>query len=143
MGAHDVVDHRDLVAQTRRNGRQYVDFIAQYADTSRHWEAMCKLIAPQGRIGTIVETPDKLDISMLQEKSAALMWELMFTRSLFATADMDRQGKILARVARLVDDGLVVTTETEKLEGLSAKTLKKAHRMIETGSMIGKLVVAY
>ncbi|MDA4846641.1 zinc-binding alcohol dehydrogenase family protein [Hoeflea poritis] len=143
MGAHDIVDHRDLVAQTRRDGRQHVDYIAQYADMSRHWDAMCELIAPQGRIGTIVETTDRLDISMLQEKSAALMWELMFTRSLFATADMDRQGNILARMARLVDDGLVMTTETEKLEGLSAKTLKTAHRMIETGSMIGKLVIAY
>lgn len=143
MGAHQVVNHRDLIAEVRAAGHETVSYITQYADTAQHWDAMCELIAPQGRIGTIVETPDKLDISALQGKSAALMWELMFTRSLFSTADMARQGQILARVARLVDDGIIRTTEQKTLHGLSAATLKKAHAIIETGRMIGKLVVAY
>lgn len=143
MGAHRIVDHRNLVENTRATGRDFVDYIAQYADTAQHWDAMCELIAPQGRIGTIVETPEKVDISALQGKSAALMWELMFTRSLFGTPDMSEQGQILARMARLVDDGIVRTTETKTLHGLSATTLKSAHKIIETGQMIGKLVVAY
>ncbi len=143
MGAHDVVDHRDLVASVRATGRDYVDYIVQYADTAQHWDAMCELIAPQGRIGTIVETPEKLDICALQGKSAALMWELMFTRSMFATSDMDRQGQILSRMARLVDDGVVTTTQTKVLDGLSAATLKAAHRLIETGATIGKIVIRY
>ncbi len=143
MGAHQVVNHRDLVADFQAAGHDTVDYITQYADTAQHWDAMCELIAPQGRIGTIVETDEKLDISALQGKSAALMWELMFTRSLFGTADMVRQGQILARVARLVDDGIIRTTETKTLRGLSAGTLKEAHGIIETGRMIGKLVVAY
>ncbi|WP_294222088.1 zinc-binding alcohol dehydrogenase family protein [uncultured Shimia sp.] len=143
MGAHEVVNHHDLISDTRAGGREFVDFIAQYADTAQHWEAMCDLIAPQGRIGTIVETDEKLDISALQGKSAALMWELMFTRSLFGTPDMARQGQILARMARLVDDGIVSTTETTTLNGLSADTLKEAHELIERGTMIGKLVVAF
>ena len=143
MGAHHVVDHRDLVAAFRDDGRTFADYIAQYADTAGHWDAMAELIAPQGRIGTIVETPENVDISALQAKSAALMWELMFTRSLFKTADMAHQGQILSRMARLVDDGVIRTTETHVLEGLSADTLKEAHRMIETGATIGKLVVKY
>lgn len=143
MGAHDVVDHRDLVSATREAGHEVVDYITQYADTSQHWNAMCELIAPQGRIGTIVETPDKLDVSALQGKSAALMWELMFTRSLFGTPDMSRQGQILSRMARLVEDGVISTLETRVLNGLSAATLKEAHRIIEQGATIGKLVVKY
>jgi len=143
MGAHHVVDHRDLVASVRAAGREHVDYIVQYANTAQHWDATCELVAPQGRIGTIVETTEKVDISALQAKSAALMWELMFTRSLFGTPDMDRQGAILARVARLVDDGIVTTTQTKILEGLSASTLKEAHRIIETGATIGKIVVKY
>lgn len=143
MGAHQTVNHRDLVSEVRAAGHDTVGYITQYADTAQHWDAMCDLIAPQGRIGTIVETAEKLDISALQGKSAALMWELMFTRSLFGTADMARQGQILARVARLVDDGIIRTTEQKTLHGLSATTLKEAHAIIETGRMIGKLVVAY
>ncbi len=143
LGAHEVIDHRDLVASTRATGHTFVNTIVQYADLAQHWDAMAELIAPQGRIGSIVETSEKIDVTALQGKSAALMWELMFTRSMYETADMHRQGMILARVARLVDDGLIKTTETRTLHGLSAATLKEAHRLIETASTIGKLVVRY
>ena len=143
MGAHQVVDHRDLVKSVRATGRDHADYIVQYADTAQHWAAMCELVAPQGRIGTIVETTEAVDISALQGKSAALMWELMFTRSMFQTPDMARQGQILSRIARLVDDAVVTTTESRVLSGLSAETLKEAHRLIETGATIGKLVVKY
>ena len=143
MGAHDVVDHRNLVADMQKAGHQTADYIVQYADTAQHWDAMCELVSPQGKIGTIVETDEKLDISALQGKSAALCWELMFTRSLFQTADMYRQGQILARMADLVDDGTIQTTETIVLNGLSAQTLKQAHETIEQAATIGKMVVKF
>ncbi|WP_370229436.1 zinc-binding alcohol dehydrogenase family protein [Cognatishimia sp.] len=143
MGAYEVVNHRDLIASTRATGHESVQFITQYADTAQHWDAMCALIAPQGKIGTIVETEEKIDISALQGKSASLHWELMFTRSIYQTSDMAKQGQILARVAQLVDDGILRTTDTKTLHGLSAETLKEAHKVIETGAMIGKLVVRY
>ena len=143
MGAHDVVNHRDLVGEVRKDGREFVDYIAHYNALDTHWDAMCELIAPQGRISSIAETPEKLDLCALQGKSAGFMWELMFTRSLFGTPDMARQGQILARMARMVDDGIITTTDTKQLNGLSVDTLKEAHRIIETGAMVGKLVVAY
>ena len=46
-------------------------------------------------------------------------------------------------MARLVDDGIITTTETKTLNGLSAETLKSAHKTIESGSMIGKIVVQF
>jgi NADPH2:quinone reductase len=143
MGAHVVVNHRDLVANMHKAGLESADFIVQYADTAQHWDAMCELVSPQGKIGTIVETDEKLDISALQGKSAALCWELMFTRTLFQTSDMYKQGQILARMASLVDDGTVRTTQSRVLNGLSAKTLKEAHAIIEKGTMIGKLVIKF
>jgi NADPH2:quinone reductase len=143
MGAHEVVNHRDLVANMHKAGLESADFIVQYADTAQHWDAMCELVSPQGKIGTIVETDEKLDISALQGKSAALCWELMFTRTLFQTSDMYKQGQILARMASLVDDGTVRTTQSRVLNGLSAKTLKEAHAIIEKGTMIGKLVIKF
>ena len=143
MGAHFTADHRDLVQSYRSNGHEHADYIVQYADTAAHWDAMCELVAPQGRIGTIVETEKSVDISALQGKSAALMWELMFTRPMFATADMARQGQILRRLAGMADSGQLRSTGNERLHGLTAETFKTAHSMIETGSMIGKLVVKY
>jgi hypothetical protein len=67
----------------------------------------------------------------------------MFTRSLFQTADMAEQGKILARLAVMADDGVVQSTLTETLEGLRASTFLDAHRTLERGEMIGKLVIDY
>jgi zinc-binding alcohol dehydrogenase family protein len=143
MGAHQVVNHHDLVAEMNSVGQETADFIVQYADLAQHWDAMCELVAPQGKIGSIVETDVPLDITALQGKSAAFVWELMFTRSMFKTPDMHQQGKILARVASLVDDGIVQTTETKVLNGLSAATLKEAHAIIEKAAMIGKLIVKF
>lgn len=143
MGAHEVVDHRDLVAEYRTNGDEFVNYIGQYNGLDIHWDAMCELIAPQGRISSIAETADKLDLCALQGKSVGFMWELMFTRSMFKTDDMAQQGAILARMADLVDDGIVTTTETKVLHGFSADTLKEAHQTVETGAMIGKLVIKF
>ena len=141
MGAHSVVDHRDLVASMHRAGFETAKYIVQYADTAQHWDAMCELVAPQGKIGTIVETPEKIDVTKLQGKSVALCWELMFTRSMFGCADMSTQGKILNRVAAMVDNGQIRSTAGETLVGLTEKNLKAAHSRIETASMIGKIVV--
>lgn len=67
----------------------------------------------------------------------------MFTRSLFSTPDLACQGQILDRMARLVEDGTNQTTETRVLSGLSVRTLKSAHEIIESAAMIGKLVVDF
>ncbi|MDO3409970.1 zinc-binding dehydrogenase [Saccharibacillus sp. CPCC 101409] len=77
----------------------------------------------------------------LKDKSGTFAWELMFTRLLFGTPDVIRQHELLNATADLVDDGQTVTTLTERLSPFNATNLREAHRRIETGSMIGKLVV--
>lgn len=143
MGADHVVDHRDLEAEVKKAGFDTVEYIAQYADTAQHWNAMAALVAPQGKIGTIVETSEKIDVTMLQGKSASLHWELMFTRALFQTEDMQVQHDILNEVAAMVDAGTISTTMTDSISGFSVESLKEAHRRIERGSAIGKIVIDY
>ena len=65
----------------------------------------------------------------------------MFTRSLYGTADLGEQRLLLDRVSALLDDGALVTTATTVLEGFTVENLREAHRMVETGQMIGKVVV--
>jgi hypothetical protein len=76
----------------------------------------------------------------LMSKSVAWLWELMFTRPLYQTPDMARQGHILAEIARLLDEGRLRHTMTEHGGVLSAATLRQAHARLESGQMIGKLV---
>ena len=65
----------------------------------------------------------------------------MFTRPLSETADIERQGEILAETARVVDEGIIRPTVTQILHGINAANLRRAHEMLERGDMIGKLVV--
>lgn len=142
LGADEIADHRDLVASVRGLGRQHVEFILCANDFEGHWRSLCELVAPQGAICSILGARE-LDVSPLMAKSVTLAWELMFTRSAFATEDMVEQHRILDRVAELVDAGRIRTTLTQTLEGFTAGNHRQAHRLAEAGRMIGKLAIAY
>jgi NADPH:quinone reductase-like Zn-dependent oxidoreductase len=104
---------------------------------------MADVIKPQGKVCTIVETKNSrpVNISVFQRKSVAFMWELMFTRSLFQTPDMQSQHDLLNEAGRMFDEGLLQTTVTENYGPLTAENLRRAHGKLESGSMIGKLIL--
>ncbi|WP_261817923.1 zinc-binding alcohol dehydrogenase family protein [Vibrio gallicus] len=143
MGADYVVNHRDLVQSVREQGIEHVDYIFNVADTKGHWESMVELIAPQGMISSIVEFDGGIDLSALQGKSAGFIWELMFTRSLFTTEDIQQQQHILFQVANLIDSGRIKSTLTQTLHGFEVETFKQAHSLIESGTTIGKIAIKY
>lgn len=141
-GAHHTINHHeDFRAQLEQLGYHYVDYIFCLNATDQHFDAMVDVIAPQGKICSIVETDQKLNLSALQQKSATFVWEFMFTRSLFQTADMIRQHEILTQVATWFEEEKLETTVTQTLIGLNAANLKEAHRLVESGKTIGKVVV--
>ena len=75
-------------------------------------------------------------------KCIGIHWEMMFSRPRFKTADMAEQGRILARVAQLIDEGELRGIQRETLTPINAENLREAHRRLESGSTIGKLVIA-
>ena len=136
MGADYVVNHhKDLKSQIKELiGIDYVDYILCLNDTDGHFESMKQLVAPQGKICSIVETKSPVDLGgILQQKSATFVWELMFTRSLFQTPDMMAQHQLLNTVADLIDSNKIKTTLTEVLSPINAENLRKAHRKLESG----------
>lgn len=142
-GAELVVNYRDLKGELAKHNLKFVDYIFILNDTDGHWDAVSELIAPQGHICTIVENDRPLDQSKLKSKSAALHWEFMYTRSMYQTADMARQGEILNEVAKLVDTGVVESSLSETLHGLSVESITEAHRKVLDGHMRGKVVVEF
>ncbi|AFJ48421.1 zinc-binding alcohol dehydrogenase family protein [Shimwellia blattae] len=142
-GASLVVNYHDLPGELAKNGLKYVDYIFILNDTDGHWDAVCQVIAPQGHICSIVENAHPLDQNLLKSKSAALHWEFMYTRSMYQTADMARQGEILNEVAKLVDAGKVRSALSDTLHGLSVSTLTQAHKQVLEGHMRGKVVIEY
>ncbi|ELY5879615.1 zinc-binding alcohol dehydrogenase family protein [Cronobacter sakazakii] len=142
-GADLVVNYHDLPGELAKHGIKFVDYIFILNDTDGHWAAVSQLIAPQGHICSIVENEHPLDQDALKSKSAALHWEFMYTRSMYQTADMARQGEILNEVAKLMDAGEVESALSETFHGLSVESISKAHEKVLEGHMRGKVVVEF
>ncbi|MFG1173843.1 zinc-binding alcohol dehydrogenase family protein [Erwiniaceae bacterium CAU 1747] len=142
-GADLVIDYKDMSAELAKHGLKHVDYIFCLNDTDGHWPAMSQIIAPQGQICTIVENEKPLNMDQLKLKSAALHFEFMYTRSMFTTDDIARQGEILDATARLLDEGKIATSLSKTLHGLSVETLSEAHKLVLEGHMRGKVVIAY
>ena len=143
LGADQVVNHRNaLDKELSVIALPQVDYIFCLNNTAQHWAAMANAIAPQGRICSIVETPDPVDLGLLKSKSATFVWEFMFTRSMYQTADMIEQQRLLSAIADLIDKGELVTTVNHVIRPISAENLRKAHAAVEQGSSIGKVVLA-
>lgn len=142
LGAHDVVDHArgDLAAQVRALGVP-VPHVFVTTHTEQHWAAVCDLLAPQGAVCLIDDPTAPPDIRLLKGKSASVHWELMFTRSLHATPDMEAQHRLLAEVSAMLDAGALRTTLAERFGPINAGNLRRAHAVLETGRGRGKIVL--
>ena len=140
LGAHYVIDHsKPLNEEVRRLGLA-VNYVASLNATGQHFAALADLIAPQGKLA-LIDDPGQLDISLLKLKSISLHWEMMFTRSMFETADMAAQHALLNEVSGLVDSGVVKTTLGERFGVINAANLKRAHALLESNRALGKLVL--
>lgn len=143
LGAHHVIDHRQpLSEELKRIGINQVTHVASLTQTDQHYAQLVEALAPQGRLALIDDPEQPLDIMPLKRKSLSLHWELMFTRSLFETADMIEQHRLLQRVAELVDAGTLHTTLGEHFGSINAANLRRAHTLLESGTAKGKIVLA-
>ncbi|MET3938104.1 NADPH2:quinone reductase [Paenibacillus sp. PvP094] len=142
MGADHIINHYEaFLPQLKALGLEYVDYIFCLNSTEKHWVNMAEAIAPQGKICSIVETDELLDLTLLKNKSVTFAWELMFTRPLFQTSDMIEQHNLLNEVSRMIDEGRLRTTVAQILSPINAANLRKAHAILEEGRMTGKIVI--
>jgi zinc-binding alcohol dehydrogenase family protein len=139
LGADEVVNHRQSLTAQIKNP---VDYVANFSgELDAYWDAMAELVAPQGALVAIVANTKPLPMDAVRAKSATLCWELMFTRPRFKTPDMIEQHRLLNQVADLLDSGKLRCTLKETLSPINAANLRKAHERLESGTMIGKLVL--
>ncbi|RKR06399.1 zinc-binding alcohol dehydrogenase family protein [Kushneria sinocarnis] len=140
MGAHEVINHHELVSELHATGRQTVDYIFNCHDIGVHWENMATLIRPLGRIVAIAETAQQVDLNALQSKAVSFSWEFMFARALHGYHP-ERQGEILAELATLLDEGRIRSILGEVIGPLDVDHLTRAHEQLEAGHTTGKLVL--
>lgn len=140
MGADHIINHRQPLAdQVKKLGLE-PRYVTSLNGTEEHFPGIVELIKPRGHIA-LIDDPQILDIASIKLKALSFSWEFMFTRSLFQTADMEKQHELLNRVSSLIDDGTLISTVTNNLGDMSTETLKEAHIQQESGRVIGKNVL--
>lgn len=139
LGADVILDHsQDLAAEARAAGLEHVDAAIALNGTDHHLAALAELIRPQGQLA-LVDDPTQFDIFAFKMKSISMHWEFMFTRTMYETPDIARQGEILTEVARLVDAGHIRSGLADRRGALTVSALRQAHADIAEGRTIGKI----
>ena len=142
LGAHHAIDHsQPLPPQIEALGIGAPGFVFSTTHTQDYVGQIAELIAPQGRFG-LIDDPDVMDVMPFKVKAISTHWELMFTRPLFTTADIARQGEILTEAAAMLDTGKIRSTATEVLGAINAENLRAAHLALATNKTRGKMVLA-
>ncbi|WP_156040077.1 zinc-binding alcohol dehydrogenase family protein [Alicyclobacillus macrosporangiidus] len=140
LGADGVIDHtQPFQSQLEALGIREVPYVFCLNAVDPNWDSMIDVLAPQGKLCTILPPMGKVEFRPLFNKSAAWYTELMFTRSTFQTPDMQRQHEILMRLSELVDAGRVRTTLRERLSPICARKLEEAFARLRSGRTIGKI----
>ena len=141
LGAHHIIDHsKPLAAEVAALGLGVPAFVFSTTHTEKHAAQIAELMAPQGRF-CLIDDPSSFDVMQFKRKAVSIHHELMFTRPMFGTPDLAEQGRLLNEVSRLVDEGKLRTTVTQRLSPVNAANLKQAHALVESGTMRGKVVI--
>ncbi|MFR8858998.1 MAG: zinc-binding dehydrogenase, partial [Enterococcus faecium] len=100
------------------------------------------LVRPFGHVGTIVGIKEPLDIGVWKNQSISFDWEYMFAKTDY-NYEIETQGEALAHIAALANEGIIRSTLSKVYsDGMNAKNLKQATKDVETGHMLGKVVVS-
>lgn len=140
LGADATIDYHDgLAPAVLAAAPDGVDYVFS-SQTAGKIADFVEVIKPFGEICAI-DGAAELNMDDLKSKSLSWHWELMFTRARYETPDMVQQHKILNRVAWMVDAGDLRTTLTKTIAPFDAERLHEAHRLVESGETIGKIVL--
>lgn len=142
LGADYVVDHhQNLINQIRALNFQYVGYILNLNNLDAHWNEIAEIIKPDGQVATTTENHHLIDLQKLTKKRVTFSWEWMYSKSYYQTEDIISQHKILNKIAQLYENRKLQPINKINYASINAANLKKAHAAVETGHMIGKVVL--
>lgn len=147
LGADHVINHRKpLKPQLEELGLSGVNYVFNAYDvTTANFDQFAEITLPLGGIVNLTP-PDKgteLALGKLFYTRVSYHFELMFQRGLSGDPEeRSHQGKILKRVAFLVDKGIIKSTKQREVK-LTKETLEETLALQESGKAVGKTVLLW
>lgn len=142
LKADAVIDHhQDLVKQMHHLKIRDVDYILNLNNLDAHWNEIAEIIKPDGRVTATTENHKLIDLQKLTKKRVTFSWEWMYSKSYYQTADMATQNQILTELCQLFEMKKLMPITTKTYTPINAEHLKRAHRDVESGHMIGKVTL--
>eukprot|EP01112_Ceratiomyxa_fruticulosa_P008855 TRINITY_DN2295_c0_g1_i1.p1 TRINITY_DN2295_c0_g1~~TRINITY_DN2295_c0_g1_i1.p1 ORF type:complete len:332 (-),score=80.37 TRINITY_DN2295_c0_g1_i1:67-1062(-) len=139
LGATDVVDHRKSLPDQFKALGVNPDVVLLCHDTNNALlQDIVSFTTPFGKIVSILPFTEPIQTVQIFLKRITLSFELMFVRS-GTGVHPEKQGEILAKVAKLVDEGLIVAPTT--LVKNLWKDIQEVHTILESGKAIGKIAL--
>ncbi|UQS82842.1 zinc-binding alcohol dehydrogenase family protein [Bombilactobacillus folatiphilus] len=143
LGADFIIDHhQDLVSQMRALGFRYVDKILNLNNLDAHWSEIAELIKPDGQVVATTENHQLIDLQKLTKKRVTFSWEWMYSKSYYQLPSMMTQHDILSKLAKLYETKLLIPINKISYSPINATNLRQAHHDIESGRMVGKVILA-
>ncbi len=139
LGADAIIDHtRELGPQLQTLGLEGVEYILNGGEVN-NIPQLAAVLNPLGTICCIVggDAAKSIDASLVFAKRGTLTFELMFARARLKI-EMERQGQILNHLAELLDQNVLVSTLTQRMDW---REIQQAHQLIESGHTLGKIVL--
>ncbi|MCW1958427.1 MAG: zinc-binding dehydrogenase [Mycobacterium sp.] len=138
LGADAVVNHHQPLLDQLPDGA--FDFIVCCASAAKYLDTMARLIAPFGHICAVMADLDPVPFDGLRLRSASFGMEFMGLRSM--GPQIERHGRILTEISRLIDDGRLADLSAQRLSPIDADTLRRGHVLVEQGGH-GKVTVSH
>ena len=141
LKADYVLDHnKPLYEQFEALKINKPTYIFSISHTEQHMPDILKLLAPQGHLG-FIDNPQNFPLLAFKAGSTSIHMQNVFTRSMYQTFDMSKQGEILEQIANLLDQGAIQPTLSHVVGKINAAGLVKATTLVETGKANGKVIL--
>lgn len=148
MGATHVINHREDIAQQIGDliakGEIPADIPIKYAfitsRTEQYFIPIGKILAPFGKVCSIVQAKFDMYGSEFMSKSLTFVWCWLGSGPYhhYANDAPEKHHEWYEELAKLMEEGTIKSHLTKRMK-LTLENVKEAHRLIESGTMVGKM----
>ncbi|OTB04188.1 hypothetical protein M426DRAFT_59082 [Hypoxylon sp. CI-4A] len=146
MGATHVVNHRQDIVQQIKDLNLPADIPIKYAymtsRTEQYFFPICDILAPFGKMCSLVQAHFDQYGSQMMSKSLAFVWCWLGTGAYhhYYNDKEEKHHEWYEQLAKYIDDGTIKCHLMQRVR-LTAEGIREVHRRLEEGKAVGKIAL--